>query len=176
LARERSSQTAQTYNGAMKPHPRIRKTVKWGGAAMTLLLVVLWAASLQVVYTWTCRPTDYIQVATGVVRILHSAKGREGVGFEALRAPGLRMPMWSFGWSRNSDRWVLRMPLWPAIGAALAATVIAWRLDTLARRRARLNVCAKCNYDRMGLAAGAVCPECGSKRGPQHTTNNIQHA
>jgi hypothetical protein len=28
----------------MKPHPRIRKTIKWGGAAVTVLLVVLWIA------------------------------------------------------------------------------------------------------------------------------------
>jgi hypothetical protein len=29
----------------MKPHPRIRKTIKWGGAAVTLLLVVVWVGS-----------------------------------------------------------------------------------------------------------------------------------
>ena len=33
----------------MKPHPRIRKTVKWGGAAVTVLLGVVWIASL-----WIC--------------------------------------------------------------------------------------------------------------------------
>jgi hypothetical protein len=26
----------------MTPHPRIRKTIKWGGAAVTVLLVVVW--------------------------------------------------------------------------------------------------------------------------------------
>lgn len=29
----------------MKPHPRIRKAVKWGGAAVTVLLVVVWIGS-----------------------------------------------------------------------------------------------------------------------------------
>jgi len=29
----------------MKPHPRIRKTIKWGGAAVTVLLVVAWVGS-----------------------------------------------------------------------------------------------------------------------------------
>ena len=29
----------------MKPHPRIRKTIKWGGAAVTVLLVVVWIGS-----------------------------------------------------------------------------------------------------------------------------------
>jgi hypothetical protein len=45
------------------------------------------------------------------------------------------------------------------------ATVLAWRLDWLdarAARRARLNLCPKCNYDRAGIAKDAVCPECGA--------------
>src|SRR5581483_8527771 len=29
----------------MKPRPRIRKTIKWGGAAVTVLLVVVWIGS-----------------------------------------------------------------------------------------------------------------------------------
>ena len=37
---------------AMKPHARIRKTVKWGGAAMTVLLVVVWIGSGFMVVEW----------------------------------------------------------------------------------------------------------------------------
>jgi hypothetical protein len=29
----------------VKPHPRIRKTIKWGGAAVTVLLAVVWIGS-----------------------------------------------------------------------------------------------------------------------------------
>ena len=29
----------------MKPHPKIRKTIKWGGAVVTVLLVVVWIGS-----------------------------------------------------------------------------------------------------------------------------------
>jgi len=43
-----------------------------------------------------------------------------------------------------------------------AITAVAWRLDTLARRRADRTHCPRCRYDRSGLAAGAVCPECGT--------------
>ena len=52
--------------------------------------------------------------------------------------------------------------LWPIALCALGVTAFARYLDTLARRRARIGFCPKCNYDRTGLAAGAVCPECGS--------------
>jgi len=55
-----------------------------------------------------------------------------------------------FGW----------IPLWvPAVGSGLV-----W----LAGRRLSVPVgaegeCAECGYDRAGLAAGAVCPECGAE-------------
>ncbi|HMN40561.1 MAG TPA: hypothetical protein PKE29_06910 [Phycisphaerales bacterium] len=58
---------------------------------------------------------------------------------------------------------MLTMPLWaPAVGI-LFITAIAWRLDTLARRRVRAHLCPKCRYDRAGLAMGVACPECGSQ-------------
>jgi rubrerythrin len=44
---------------------------------------------------------------------------------------------------------------------AMGMAAAAWYLEILARR-ARLNLCPKCKYDRTGIAAGAVCPECGS--------------
>jgi hypothetical protein len=54
------------------------------------------------------------------------------------------------------------IPLWIPTVVSAIVTALGWRLDTLARRRARLNLCPKCNYDRAGLAADAKCPECGS--------------
>ena len=36
------------------------------------------------------------------------------------------------------------------------------RADAIHAHRIRTNCCPKCNYDRTGLAQGAVCPECGS--------------
>ena len=32
----------------------------------------------------------------------------------------------------------------------------------VARRRLRVGECAACGYDRRGLGAGAICPECGA--------------
>ena len=42
----------------MKPHPRIRKTIKWGGAAATVLLVVVWIGSGWVVLGWGHSPRN----------------------------------------------------------------------------------------------------------------------
>ncbi|HMN39846.1 MAG TPA: hypothetical protein PKE29_03310 [Phycisphaerales bacterium] len=55
------------------------------------------------------------------------------------------------------------MPLWAPMLIAVAFSAAAWRFDILARRRERLNLCPKCNYDRVGLSPGAVCPECGTR-------------
>ncbi len=62
------------------------------------------------------------------------------------------------------SRWVFlqAVPFWTPAALMLVVTMIAWRLDTFARRRARLNLFPKCNYDRTGLASDVVCPECGT--------------
>ena len=40
------------YAVSVKPHPKIRKTVKWGGAVVTVVLVVVWIGSGWVYLTW----------------------------------------------------------------------------------------------------------------------------
>jgi hypothetical protein len=60
----------------------------------------------------------------------------------------------------------LLIPLWWLIVPPLFMTAAAWRLDLLAGRRARLNLCPTCHYDRTGLAPGAACPECGAGASP----------
>jgi hypothetical protein len=72
---------------------------------------------------------------------------------------------WSFDWGRDTgdSAWGVVVPLWVPLTISFGATLAAWRLDALARRRAGLNLCPKCNYDRAGIAKDAVCPECGAK-------------
>jgi hypothetical protein len=147
----------------MKPHPRIRKTIKWGGAAVTVLLVVVWIVSGSWSLGWTSASGTFVLATAGTV------------GWGEL---GALPPPQSPGWFVQSTRggwqwwiaeqrgpggyWAWSLPLaWPAVLTAILCA-IAWRRDMLAHRRTGLNLCPKCDYDRTGLAKGAVCPECGS--------------
>jgi hypothetical protein len=175
----------------MKPHPRIRKTIKWTGAAVTVLLVVVWIGSGW--WTWHCKRTRgrWVQVdqgrlsfgesitrpatptpffaSTGVERVeLTRMVGNDRQATvrldlrKLLRQPPLHGLLQGFGWHESRNGWSVHVPLWAPAIVSIAASALAWRLDTLARRRAKLNLCAKCNYDRTGLANNVVCPECGA--------------
>lgn len=146
----------------MKSHPHIRKTVKWGGAVVTVLLVVVWMGSAR----WTLR--------YATTRGDHLWIGDSGVGvFDFGGAQPRQKARWRFAETRWAVVWrpyfspraanagIFFLPFWLLTGTAFAATVVAWRLDAIARRRERAHLCPKCRYDRTGLAVGAVCPECG---------------
>jgi hypothetical protein len=97
------------------------------------------------------------------------------IGFTKIPPPGwiesrdgwhlVRTPAafeWSFEWFFFQGFRHVRVPLYAiALPPALASTA-AWRLDTRARRRARVGHCPACNYDRRGIPAASVCPECGA--------------
>ncbi|HMN42893.1 MAG TPA: hypothetical protein PKE29_18785 [Phycisphaerales bacterium] len=155
----------------MKPRPRIRKTIKWGGAAVTVLLVVVWVGSGWWYATGVSSKGWIVSIGLGRVALVD---GRTIAGSSA--APRLGWSLDSIGhfemqWlptgslvARPPAMAFVSMPLWAGVLCLGAAAAWAWRLDTLARRRAggRLNLCPKCNYDRAGIGAGAVCPECGA--------------
>ena len=155
----------------MKPHPRIRKTIKWGGAAVTLLLVVVWIGSAW--FTWSRHlSTDALVICSdgGLMVIRFGPEMVDTIPiYEAANRwrPFRPFQTWGFECQGRSSAaiWHVTVPLWFPGLCTLALTLTAWRLDTLARRRARLNLCPKCNYDRAGIAKDAVCPECGSAGG-----------
>jgi hypothetical protein len=53
----------------------------------------------------------------------------------------------------------LMLPLWMVIVPMAEATIVAFRAGG---RRLASGECAACGYDRTGLVARAVCPECGN--------------
>ncbi|HEX2839474.1 MAG TPA: hypothetical protein VHN77_15260 [Phycisphaerales bacterium] len=54
------------------------------------------------------------------------------------------------------------IPIWVLMLLASSATYGAWRLETLATRRARAGKCPTCAYPRTDLAPSSPCPECGA--------------
>jgi ssDNA-binding Zn-finger/Zn-ribbon topoisomerase 1 len=176
-------------NDAMKPHPtprRIRKAIKWGkygGAAVTVLLVVMWIASGRVRVVWAPTMSGWrAQIRDGACMVGDYAEfGLRMV--EEERPRGGVIPAWGWCGTVIQSRWSWQLrpqwgeqhpfdgvkslwvvPLWiPLLVIALAAAAV-WSYDfSRARRCARLNRCPKCNYDRAGLGIGAVCPECGDR-------------
>jgi hypothetical protein len=167
----------------MKPHPRIRKTIKWSGAAVTLLLVVVWIGSGWRTVRMVVAKGVAVSVADGRVvferfpelpaSVLNQSRWFElnSAGFDYLKPVTHAEPFsnWSYhiGWGMGRHErgpwWSLfYFPLWiPAVLLASVILVINVR-GRFARRRARLNLCPKCNYDRAGIAKDAVCPECGA--------------
>ena len=157
----------------MKPHPRIRKTVKWGGAAVTVLLLVVWIGSGWYLVSFT--HGDYwVKVSSGCATLTHETRplfgGQNGWHAESVVSPppgypGYQRWYWKPAYWRTYYPWETSwsVSLWaPSLAAGFFAS-IAWAAEILARRRARrwVHLCSNCRYDRTGLAAGAVCPECG---------------
>ncbi len=146
----------------MKPHPRIRKTIKWGGAVVTVLLVVAWVGS-GFRYLGYGTPSGYgVELSYGWMWISHELPRPQRIGLYFIDPKRVHYYGWWFDRYNVKGEWGIAIPMWLLCMSLSFPTGVAWRLDTLApRRRARLNLCPKCNYDRTGLAMGAVCPECG---------------
>jgi hypothetical protein len=149
----------------MKPHPRIRKTIKWGGAAVTVLLVAVWIGCGWWVAGYRANQL-VVSLEPGVVVVISGPYLSDPLSMGWYAIPRGEFTHWTWGFVNAStpESRVLFFPVWLFVAATLVPSAAAWRLDTLARRRAKLNLCAKCGYDRTGLRGGigAKCPECGT--------------
>ena len=139
--------------------------MKWGGAVVSVLLLVVWAWSVPMYMASDGSHWVDCYVRHGLVLVsLHRPATPDPETF-AFALGGLNsMPMWLPDAGRSSTVWYLIAPIWFLIALSSFISAFAWRLDTLARRRARIGFCHKCNYSRTGLAPSAVCPECGTAR------------
>jgi hypothetical protein len=152
----------------MTPHPRIRKTIKWGGAAASACLIGAFVASAWWSFRWTSGHGNCLAVWMNQLEISHTLVSPgsrildKGLRFYDHRVGGMP-PYFNLGFrlGGTSSDWWFAIPMWLPAVFSILISALAWRLDTLARRRARAHLCPKCGYDRSGLVAGAVCPECG---------------
>ena len=137
--------------------------MKWTGAAVSALLLVTWVGSRWWQIAWHDKIGTGWSIWAGEWRFHVRHPG--GHAF----TPGPRFyGTWSapFRWSLytmdDREEWQLVIPLWIVVGPAILVTAAAWLFDTLARRRAHLNLCPTCHYDRTGLPPQSPCPECAS--------------
>ena len=147
----------------MKPHPRIRKTVKWNGAAITALLIATWLGSGWSAFCPYSSNDTWVEIWAGRASIHKYLAPPSPDSIHA--APPYRLDWW-FSFCGGAGSWDCYIPLWLPAALSLLITAVAWRLDSLARRRASLNLCPTCRYDRTGLPTLAPCPECGVAPAP----------
>lgn len=136
--------------------------MKWGGAVATVLFLVVWVGSGWLAVGRFGRKYHGL-VAGGCVVIEWPNDPRSDFAAPGwiVKPHSWRVASWR-PFLNDRSAWArLYLPLWFVALPPAALAAGAWRLDALARRRARLNLCLKCNYDRTGLAPEAVCPECG---------------
>jgi hypothetical protein len=161
----------------MRPHARIRKAIRWGGAVVTVLLVVVWVGSTWIEFGCCNRPGLSVFVSGGYVvtertRPLTTSRGwvfpspmprpMQGWYWRSQYRPAWRCSK-EFGIIDNNGEWSADSLLRWASLAGLLSGIVLWWMTVLDRRAARrLNICPKCRYDRTGLGLSARCPECGS--------------
>ena len=140
--------------------------MKWGGAILTVLLVVVWIGSGWLDVIWDPGGGGEIGVEAGQLWIappyLSGVLDHSGIFTVFARVGPLN---WWFTWENWGDGPAIAIPLWFPALLSLLATAAAWRADAKYLRRVREGACPACGYDRAGLAAGAVCPECGATAG-----------
>src|ERR1043166_849379 len=110
----------------MKPHPHIRKTIKWSGAAVTVLLMVLWVGSGEWWFVWS-RPggtgftVTYGKVFTWPLSSSLSGPAQPGASFGPV---GEASGMLDWSWFKIEPSGIV-VPLW-----ALAALCLCrkWRV------------------------------------------------
>ena len=146
----------------MKPHAGIRNTLKWGGAVLSMLLLVVWVVSECRGIARTCEDGSVVGICRGMFFVADRPV------FPVTITPPMyqqRPTRGLFTWNDRPLAAILdpqsRLPIGVPFLASFLLTASAWRFDALARRRALAGFCLICDYDRAGLAADTACPECG---------------
>ncbi len=142
----------------MKPHPRIRKTIKWGGAAGTL--PVQW---IKFGFIAAVPPLMYISVY--LIALAGWTFKDSPTAFYGIQLFALLTEPWLTMCGGPQERLAVLIAL---VQYGLIGTAIAYflRRRVHASQRSLQDLCRKCHYNRTGLAAGAVCPECGAASTP----------
>ena len=110
----------------MKPHPRIRKTIKWGGAAVTVLLVVVWIGS-----GWWGAGADIsgnmpVALYRGAFYASTMGGSTPGVAYGLVDSPHYVWTPFYAAWAGDHT---INLPLWIFAGPFVVITALAWLID-----------------------------------------------
>jgi hypothetical protein len=130
---------------------------------VSVLLLVVWVGSTRVNMTLFGNRRAEFQFTLGLCGMVWRPDD-SGAGtrpaFEYWQRP--HAVRWDFSYEVHRSVQLVTVPLWCPLSVSGLCAAAAWRLDTLARHRARAGLCPKCHYNRTGLPPQAVCPECGT--------------
>lgn len=150
---------------SMKSYPTARRIVKWVGAAMIILFVVVVVLNERYGMQWGGRNRMYFCVEHGRF-VLERYASVSGVG--------IGWTMWehqNMAWNHNfsfegGPSWKVFVPHWlVAVGIPGSMVLADKSMDVLAWRRAKVRArkgqCAGCGYDLGASGKTIECPECG---------------
>src|SRR6185436_6722557 len=116
-------------------------------AAATGLLITTWIGSAWFSWMWWPGGRYLVRVDSGSVTFFRVHETSHIRPADIVR-PGTFVHAFFFAlrpWCRTGPAVAdVGVPMWILILPLAGATTTAWRLDTLARRRALLNLCPKC--------------------------------
>jgi hypothetical protein len=149
---------------------RVRTFGKWAGAAVTVLLLIVWAGSAWWMVRGPLTQRTHLQIVAGRVDVIRfGPKSEMPAMMPWQRLERHRMPFrWWFGTktyvSAPIQYDVAGIPLWSLLLLTGVPTAWMFRTDWKRRRIERAGLCPKCGYDLRGLPDGRACPECGAVR------------
>lgn len=156
----------------MKPRRKIRALIKWSGAVVTVVLLVVWVGS-----AWCYFGIRSMAPGGGSVQLQYGCieiSWIKSLPFNPLNNSHIDCGTWNGGggphmiwkfYRFHEPPIIFRsvgIPLWPLIIAAGIGVFLMFRTDRRRARIAKLNLCPKCGYSRTGLPDDRACPECGS--------------
>lgn len=148
----------------MRSLPKLRGSLKWFGAAASLLLLSLWLMSLWKIIYWWDGSGSNATITRGYLGIVYGQHIPLSNIFNSSHWTISQSPpvpsVWSFNLS-IANRFLI-IPLWAPFILSFMFTLLAWQRDRALSLRARQRVCPHCNYNLSGLPPTAKCPECGS--------------
>lgn len=147
---------------------RFRTWAKWTCTGAAILLGIVWLASPWLHVGWARRDWT-ADIGAGTLDLCSCRTpvpaGFQGLWFLRQEPTAMRWKYESFDFG-NAAQGILghcyAIPLWPPLLFAIIATTVLWWPVLRGWRRERAGCCARCGYERRGLAPDAKCPECGA--------------